>query len=458
MSFFCVRATWSLFIRLCLASLFGFVFALSLAHRGNAQDISLISDDETENLLRTYATPLFQVAGLDPDSIRIFLVKDPALNAFVTAGNQMFINTGLLMKARSPSEVIGVIAHETGHIAAGHVSLRAEAMENSILIALASTLAGVGLAVATGDFDAIGVFSFAGASAGLANTLSYSRQQEAAADQAAVRYLDLTQQSPVGLRDFMSKLLGKEILLSKNQDPYLRTHPLTRDRVKFLDDQTHRSAWTDHPLPAELIQRHARVRAKLGAFLNPPHETLRHWSQDNNSLPARYARSIAWYRDNQADKALKELERLIAEHPNDPYFHELKGQILFEFGQGRDAIAPLEKAVALLPTGDAIRFLLIRVLSADDTAQNNERAMEQLGIALQRQPDHPGLWRQAAILYGRAGNKGMTALALAERALALGNFEEAISYGTRAIKGLDPGTPAHLRSSDLVATARQKNQ
>ncbi len=457
MSFFCVRATWSIFTRFCLLFLFGFVFALSLTHRGNAQEVALISDDETENLLRAYATPLFQVAGLDPDSVRIFLVKDPTLNAFVTAGNQMFINTGLIMKASSPAEVIGVIAHETGHIAAGHVSLRAETMKNSTLIALAGTLAGVGLALATGDADAVGVISFAGFSAALANTLGYSRQQEAAADQAAVRYLELTKQSPLGLRDFMSKLLGKEILLSKNQDPYLRTHPLTRDRVKFLDDQTRRSAWKDHPIPAELIQKHARVRAKLGAFLNPPHETLRHW-QGDNTLPARYARSVAWYRDNQADKALKELERLITEHPNDPYFHELKGQILFEFGKGRDAIAPLEKAVTLLPTGDVIRFLLIRVLSADETAHNNQHAMEHLGIALQRQPDHPGLWRQAAILYGRAGNQGMTALALAERALALGRFEEAITSGTRAIKGLAPGTPARLRASDLVETARQKTK
>ena len=458
MSFFPVRAAWSLLIHFGLPSLFGVVFALSLAHRGAAQDISLISDDETENLLRTYATPLFQVAGLDPDSIRIFLVKDPALNAFVTAGNQMFMNTGLLIKAESPAEVIGVIAHETGHIAAGHVSLRTETVENSTLIALAGTLAGVGLAIATGDAGALGVLSLAGASAGLANTLRYSRQQEAAADQAAVRYLELTEQSPLGLRDFMSKLSGKEILLSKNQDPYLRTHPLTRDRIRFLDNQTRRSTWTDRPLPRELIQKHARVRAKLEAFLNPPHRTLRHWSQDDNSLPARYARSVAWYKDNQADKALAELERLITDHPDDPYFHELKGQILFEFGQGRAAIAPLEKAVALLPTGDAIRFLLIRVLSADDTAPHNQRAMEQLNIALQRQPNHPGLWRQAAILYGRAGNKGMTTLALAERALALGNFEEAISHGTRAIKGLAPGTPARLRASDLVATARQKNQ
>ncbi|WP_343559554.1 M48 family metalloprotease [Kiloniella sp. b19] len=426
--------------------------------KARAQGLSLITDAETENLIREYSTPLFQAAGLSPQSIRIFLVNDPALNAFVTAGNRMFINTGLIMQAKSPSEVIGVIAHETGHIAGGHVSLRGENLENSNIIALASTLLGVGVAIATGEGAAAGVFSAAGQSAGLANILSYSRRQEAAADQAAINYLKATEQSPAGLRDFMSVLLGKEVLLTQNQDPYLRTHPLTRDRVNFLDDQTQRSPYKDRPVRADLVQKHERVKAKLAAFLNSVNSTFRDYPESDTSLPARYARSIAYYKDSELDKALAELDKLIAENPQDPYFLEFKGQMLFEFGKGQEAIAPLEQAVAILPKANSIRYLLIRALAESDTPENNKKAMEHLNVALQIQQNHPGLWRQAAILFGRQDNKGMTSLALAERAFALGNFGEAIGYGERAIKLLDAGTPAKLRANDLVATARLRKQ
>ena len=451
------------FLKVC-KQLCVFLMALTLlildlpVPKANAQGLSLITDAETESLIREYSTPLFQAARLAPQSIRIFLVNDPSLNAFVTAGNRMFINTGLIMQAKSPGEVIGVIAHETGHIAGGHISLRDENFENSNIIALASTLVGFGVAIATGEASAAGVFLGAGQSAGLANILSYSRRQEAAADQAAINYLKATGQSPAGLRDFMSVLLDKEVLLTQNQFPYLRTHPLTRDRVNFLEDQTFRSPYKDRPLRADLVQKHKRVKAKLSAFLNSVNSTFRDYPENDRSLPARYARSIAYYKDSELDKALSELNKLIAENPQDPYFLELKGQMLFEFGKGQEAITPLEQAVALLPKANSIRYLLIRALTEDNIPENNKKAMDHLNIALQIQQNHPGLWRQAAILFGRQDNKGMTSLALAERAFTLGNFGEAISYGERAIKLLGAGTPAKLRANDLVATARQRRQ
>ncbi|WP_419905521.1 M48 family metalloprotease [Kiloniella sp.] len=423
-----------------------------------AQGLNLIRDAETEHAIRSYATPIFQAAGISPQSVRIFIVNDKSLNAFVTSGNRMFINTGLIMKAKTPSEVIGVIAHETGHIAGGHVAFRGENVDKAVITNIASYLLGIGAAIATGQGEAAGVIIGAGQGFALRNFLSYTRQQESAADQAAVKYLRATEQSPEGLRDFMGLLRGQEVLLSKNQDPYLRSHPLTQQRYNFLDNEVLKSPYSSNTDSPEIIEFHNRVVAKLVGFLEPSSQVFRKYPETDRSQAARYARAISYYRSTDIENASRELDSLLSDAPDNPYYLELKGQILFEFAKGSEAVSYLEKASELAPEAAPIRSLLVRVLVEENNPEQDDKALKHITKILQSEPNNPGVWRQAAIIHGRKGDKGMTYLALAEAAYGRGKFDEAVLQSGRAREVLAKGSPAWLRASDLNSAADRKEK
>ena len=434
------------------------IATVTYALPAKAQGLNLIRDAETEHAIRSYATPIFQAAGVSPQSVRIFIVNDKSLNAFVTSGNRMFINTGLIMKAKTPSEVIGVIAHETGHIAGGHVAFRGENVDKAIITSFASYLLGIGAAIATGQGEAAAVVIGAGQSFALRNFLSYTRQQESAADQAAVKYLKATEQSPEGLRDFMGLLRGQEVLLSKNQDPYLRSHPLTQQRYNFLENESLNSPYRGKPDSPDTIKFHNRVVAKLVGFLEHSTQVFRKYPEEDQSQAARYARAISYYRSTDIENASRELDSLLAESPEDPYFLELKGQILFEFAKGSEAVAYLEKATELAPDADPIRSLLVRVLVEENIPAEDDKALTHITKILQSEPNNAGVWRQAAIIHGRKGDKGMTYLALAEEAYGRGKYDDAILHSGRATEVLAKGSPAWLRASDLNSAADRKEK
>ncbi|WP_417431427.1 M48 family metalloprotease [Kiloniella sp.] len=435
-----------------------FIATVTFTFPAKAQGLNLIRDAETEHALRVYSTPIFQAAGISPQSVSIFIVNDKSLNAFVTSGNRMFINTGLLIKAKTPSEVIGVIAHETGHLAGGHVAFRGDSVDKALVTTFASYLLGVGAALATGKSEAAGVIIGAGQSLALRNFLSYTRQQESAADQAAVKYLRATEQSAAGLRDFMGVLRGQEVLLSQNQDPYLRSHPLSQQRYNFLDNEVLKSPYSDKTDSLEIIQLHKRIVAKLVGFLDSSAKVLRKYPREDMSQEGRYARAISYYRSTDIDNALRELDSLLVDYPNDPYFLELKGQILFEFARGKEAAPYLQKAVELAPDAAPIKTLYVRVLVEENTPEKDTIALEHIQTILAQEPNNAGVWRQAAIIYGRRGDKGMTTLALAEAAYGRGKYAEAVIQSGRARDLLPKGSPAWLRASDLNSTAERKDK
>ncbi len=434
------------------------IATVTFALPAKAQGLNLIRDAETEHAIRSYATPIFQAAGISPQSVKIFIVNDKSLNAFVTSGNRMFVNTGLIMKAKTPSEVIGVIAHETGHIAGGHVAFRGESIDKAIITNIASYLLGIGAAIATGQGEAAAVVIGAGQSFALRNFLSYTRQQESSADQAAVKYLRATEQSPEGLRNFMGLLRGQEVLLSKNQDPYLRSHPLTQQRYNFLENQVLKSPYAGKTDSPETIEAHNRIVAKLVGFLESSSQVFRKYPEEDTTQAARYARAISYYRSTDLENASRELDNLLLESPNNPYYLELKGQILFEFAKGSDAVPYLEKASELAPEAAPIRSLLVRVLVEENNPVQDDKALKHITRILQSEPNNPGVWRQAAIIHGRKGDKGMTYLALAEAAYGRGKFEDAIFQSGRATELLSKGSPAWLRASDLNSAADRKDK
>ncbi len=415
----------------------------------------IIRDAEIENTIRDYAAPLFQAAGLSPQAITVYLIEDNSLNAFVTEGLRMFIHTGLLMRSEDPLQVIAVIAHETGHIVGGHAFARGVETENALIKVLATQLLGIGAAIATGEPGAGAAVITAGQDVVLKGLLSYSRAQEQAADQTAVRLLKATGQSPRGMADFMRIMEDQEILLAASQDPYLRTHPLTQDRIAFAEHALGQSPYADKPASAAQKLQHERMRAKLVGFLDTPVQIIRRYPEQDQSLPARYARTIAYYRQPNLAKALPLIDSLLAEQPDDPFFHELKGQMLFENGHVAEALPNYETAVRLLPRSPQLRVALAQIQIESDDRQLDRQALENLEEVLRREPDNAFAWRLSAVAHGRLGNKGMTSLALAEGALARGRLDEAREQAVRAQRLLAKNSPSWLRAQDVANLAER---
>lgn len=414
----------------------------------------MIRDAEIENTIRTYATPLFDAAGLNAADVNIYLINDSSLNAFVAGGLNLFIHTGLLMRSQNANQVIGVIAHETGHIAGGHLARFQGRIENASLIAILTMIAGAGVAAAGGGDLGAAIITGGGAAA-QSSILTYSRAQESAADQAALSFLDSTGQSAKGLSDFFRVLEGQELLNVGRQDPYMRTHPITRERVESVDNHIQSSKFTNQPEPAEYEVMHRRMVAKLVGFLTAPNQVLTRYKESDRRIEARYARAIAYYRIPDLQKALPLIDALIAEEPDNAYFHELKGQMLFENGRGGEALPFYRRAVELQPNAVPLRVDLARVMIEQNDPALNKQAIGHLQRAVQREPVHSLAWSQLAIAYGRDGQLGLSALAQAEAALARNNKREAWIQATRAQKILKPGSPGFIRSQDIITAARK---
>lgn len=416
--------------------------------------ISLIRDAEIEETIRAYADPIFKVAGQEAANIHVHLINDDRINAFVAPGLNMFINTGLLMQADRPNQVIGVIAHETGHIAGGHLVRIKDAVRNATIENIACMLLGVGAAVATnGGAAPLPTICSEIAKRGL---LKYSRVQEASADQAGMKFLDASEQSSRGMLEFFKKLEGQEFLLSTNQDPYLRTHPLTTDRIDSVADHVAHSPYSDRPdLPAFIVM-HQRMLAKLKGFLWPLGRVLQVYPEKKDmSVPGRYARAIAYFRVSRLKESLELMDSLLKEAPDDPFFLEQKGQILFQNGRLAEALPLYQRAVDLRPRESLIRLELGQLQIELEQDQYVRPAIENLQLAASGEPNNATAWHFLAIAYGRGGDIGMSALAKAEEAMAQGDPKEARAQAQLALnRGLPDGSPGWIRAQDILSRAQ----
>ena len=400
------------------------------------------------------AAPIWRAAGLEPGEVGIYLVDDPQLNSFVAGGQAVFLNTGLIMRAKTPNELIGVIAHETGHIAGGHVLRAKEAMRNASIEQIIAMV--VGAAVSVVGHSGAGMVAAAGV--GERSFLRFSIAQEATADHAALNYLDRTCQSARGLLKFFEILEGEELLSGDRQDAWVRTHPLTAERVAYVRDHVARarcSSAPDTPGFAALLQR---VQVKLHAFLDDPKATLAAYPDSDKSLLARYARAIAEYRIPRLDKALPIIDGLIRDYPNDPYFHELKGQMLFENGRVREAMPPYEAALRLAPASALLRISLAQTyIEADDPALN-KRAIAYLDDARRSEGREGQVWHLLAVAYGRDRQMGMAALSLAEEALLTRKKKAALAAADRAQHFLAKNTPPYFRAENIRREAEHLDE
>ena len=412
--------------------------------------VSLIRDAEIEATIRAYADPVFKAAGLDAAAVKVHLVDDNRINAFVTLGMDMFINTGLLIRADTPNQVIGVIAHETGHLAGGHLVRIQEELRNATIQSILALLVGIGAGVASGN-PGVGAGAVAlGQGIAQRNILQYSRTQEASADQAGMKFLDATHQSSRGMLEFFQKLEGQEFLLRTNQDPYLLTHPLTRDRIDSVQAHVDQSPYSEAKDPAALVELHQRMLAKLKGYLWPLDQVLLAYPNSDTSQPARYARSIAYYRVSRLKESLAQIDSLLQESPDDPFYLEQKGQILFQNGRLAEALPLYQRAVELRPREPLLRQELGQVQIETEDPRYVKPAVGNLEFAARMQSNDPNVWRLLAIAYGRDNQIAMSALAQAEESMAAGDKKEGRLQARRALKGLPSGSPGWLRANDIV--------
>ena len=439
------------------------LFALAPLRAASAQQgqrLNLIRDAEIENDIRTMVVPIWKVAGLDPNGVEIMIVQDGSLNAFVAGGQRIFINTGLIMRTETPNQLIGVLAHESGHIAGGHLARMQEELRSlTTLQILEMILAGgamAGAAAGGAGTGRAGPTTTTGAPGSLLSFLRYTQTQENSADQAAITYLQRTGQSPKGAAEFLRVLQKEERMQINRRDPYLTTHPLTPDRIATFDEAVAHSPYANTPDTAQFLAMHHRIVAKLMGFITPD-VALQRFAEADRSVPARYARAIAWYRKGALGSALLGIDGLIKEYPNDPYFHEVRGQMLYENGKATDAIVSYRRAVQLLPSSAVIKIDFARTLLSTDSVDNTREAVRNLELATQQEAGTWELWRLMAEGYSKLNNPGMTSLARAEMAALNGQRAEARAHAEAASRQLQAGTPAWQRAQDIKAYIATKS-
>ena len=429
--------------------------APGLEAQAQSRGASLIRDAEIEATLRAYADPIFAAAGLDTSAVQVHIINDKRINAFVSNGMQIFIHTGLLMEAKTPNEVIGVLAHETGHITGGHLARQKEELENRTIEAIIGILAGVAIGVASGSGEAGVGAATLGQSIATRNLLQYSQAQEGAADQAAFGLLQATQQSPQGMVDFFRVLARQEALSSINQDPYMRTHPLTTTRVDAAEAALRASPFADAKDPPELVERHERMLAKLIGYLEPLSRVMVRYPETDQSVAARYARAIAFFRVSRTEEALAMMDSLLAEAPNDPFFIEQKAQILYDRGRLAEALPLYQQALDIAPDEPLIRMELAEAQVGLEDPALLEPAIANLNEVVRLEPKNARAFHLLATAYGRSGDTPMADLAQAEEFLARGKSKEAKQFAERALRGLKEGSPGWLKAQDIQFAADQ---
>ncbi|TCP42400.1 M48 family metalloprotease [Rhodovulum marinum] len=411
---------------------------------------SLIRDAEIEYALRQLARPLATAAGISPSSLRVMVINDSAMNAFVLDGQTIMIHSGLLLRLESAAEAQAVIAHEIAHIANGHITRRLANLRGANSAAAMGLLMSLAVA-ATGNAEAGAGIAMGSASSAQRLFFAHTRAEESSADQAGVRYMARAGVDPQAMVDVLDLFRGQEALSSTRQDPYVRTHPLTADRLRAL--RGFAAAYGGQAAGDETAEYwYARARGKLGAFLQSPRFTLRKAAGDTGTV-GMMRRAIAHHRTPAPDKALAEMARLEQARPNDPFVQELKGQILLESRRVGAAVDAYARAVALAPDEPLILAGHGRALLALDSAQANRQALAVLEKARARDPRDPRMLRDLALAHARAGHDGMAALATAERYAVGGRMDTALVHAKRASGLLPRGSPGWLRAQDVLSLA-----
>ncbi len=374
------------------------------------------------------------------------------------------MNHGALMQSETPNQIIGVLAHETGHLAGGHLAKLHEqvaAAQTQMVIAM---LLGAGALAAGAKGNGNGGLANAGAATLSApqevirrSLLSYVRGQEENADRAGVKFLTATGQSPKGMYETFKRFTNDSLFAAHGADPYVQSHPMPAERVAALEEFAHSSPYWDKKDDPALQLRHDMMRAKISGFMERQDTVYRRYPLSNTSLPSRYAHAISTYLHGDLQNALAQIDGLIQAQPNNPYFYELRGQALLEGGKPTEAIAPLRKAVQLSNNAPLIEMLLGQALVGADNKAYADEAVGILRAAVARESEAPLGFSQLAMAYGRKGDLAEADLASAQAAYLRGDNKTARDLASRAKTRFAVGTPGWVKADDIISSKQPKN-
>jgi predicted Zn-dependent protease len=442
-----------------VATAVALILAPTAALAQEEKGVAILRDTETEQLLRDYTRPILRVAGLEKQNIQVTIINQPVFNAFVADGHRIFVNHGALLQSETPNQIIGVLAHETGHLAGGHLARLREQLAQAQTQMIIAMLLGVG-AMAAGARSNYGDNGLTNAGAAvlagpqnmiMRSLLSYQRQQEESADRAGVKFLTATGQSAKGMYETFKRFTNDSLFSSHGADPYYQSHPMPAERVEALEQLARSSPYWDKKDDPALQLRHDMMRAKISAFMERQDTVYHRYPLSNTSLPARYAHAISTYLHGDLRNALGQIDALIQVQPNNPYFYELRGQALMEGGRPTEAIAPLRKAVQLSNNAPLIEMLLGQALVASDNKAYTDEAIAILRAAVARETEAPIGYTQLAMAYGRKGDFAEADLASAQAAFLRGDNKTARDLASRAKTRFAVGTPGWVKADDIVS-------
>ena len=431
--------------------------APALAQEKENRGPPVLRDTEAESLLREYTRPILRAAGLEKQNIQIVIINDSSFNAFVADGRRIFVNYGAIMQSETPNQLIGVLSHETGHLAGGHLAKMREQMAQAQTQMIIAMLLGAGAMVAGARGGSNNGLANAGAAAIAGpqemirrNLISYVRQQEENADRAGVKFLTATGQSPRGMYETFKRFTNDSLFAARGADPYLQSHPMPAERVAALEELARSSPYWDKKDDPALQLRHDMMRAKISAFMERQDTVYRRYPLSNDSLPARYARAITTYLHGDLRSALAQIDGLIVLQPANPYFYELRGQALLESGKPAEALTPLHKAVQLSNGSPLIEMMLGQALVATDNKTYTDEAIKILRAAVARESEAPLGYTQLAMAYGKKGDYAEADLASAQAAYLRGDNKTARDLASRAKTRFAVGTPGWVKADDIV--------
>lgn len=451
-----MNSPFARFMRLFMMALVFGMATVQPALAQQQQDESgptVLRDTETELMFKKMSTPLIVAAGLDPNSVKVTLLNDPEINAFVATGQTVYVQSGLLEACDNVNQLQGVVAHELGHVVAGDSIRSGQGVKQATAITILSLLLGVAAAAAGGAEAGMGVFQ-AGQRAALGEFLAFTRAQEATADASGARFLSKAGISGKGMLQFFNKLQNEEYRYAiYSKDSFDRDHPLSSERIEALQQKLQADPAYNKPVDPALEASFERVKAKLLGYIDPKQAVIK-YPESDQSIPAHYARAYAYHLGGYPQKADAEADALLTKDPHDPFFLELKGQILLEDGKPKEAIAPLREAVERSNEAPMIAAMLGHALVATEDPKNFAEAKTILKVAVSRDNEDPFAWYQLGIIYDREGDDARAALATAERNNLEDNPKMALASATMAMKGIPAGTPDYLRAQDIAMVSK----
>ena len=447
----CLPLRLALFFAPMLASLCG------TGESALAQGIDVVRDAEIERVLRAYEDPILVAAGIDPHSVKVYLINDPEINAFATQSpvpgeaESIFVNTGTFLQLKTPNQVIGILAHETGHIAGGHIVRDSSAIRKAAIPMLLGIALGAAAVAMGGGEAGMGIMAL-GQQAAQAQFFQFSRAQEGTADQMGQKYLRATHQSGRGMLEVFNKFAGMEAEITYgHNEPLITDHPLSRERIDLLQQLVENSPYKDVKDSPQTVREFQLIQAKLAGFLNRVSTVLQRYPPSDTSEEAHYARAIAYFRQPDMKNAVAEANTLVKLDSKNPFFWEVLGQIFVEMSQPQNGILPYQKAADLAPDEPLLRLDLAAAQIATGKPQFAKPALDNLKIVLRQENNNTFAWYEAAQAYSDAGNEPMANLSTAELNYATGDFPAAGHFATLAQHKLAAGSPDWQRATDILA-------